>query len=155
MKTRVEMLKELGVSSEDAEQYIPLGKVRIERGDADGAEPLIRESLELRRSVFGNEHPTVANALDGTGELMQAKGDHAAAERAFREAPSVRRALFPPEHADIGVSFQNIGIALHARGRRAEAAAVLDSALAILRPVFGDEHRLARVTRVYRDSAAR
>jgi hypothetical protein len=54
-----------------------------------------------------------------------------------------------------GVSFQNIGIALHARGRRAEAAAVLDSALAILPPVFGDEHRLARVTRVYRDSAAR
>ena len=57
------------------------GKVRLEAGDAEGAEAPIREALAIRRRLFGREHPQVANAIDGIGELMQAPGDYLAAEQ--------------------------------------------------------------------------
>jgi eukaryotic-like serine/threonine-protein kinase len=136
-----------------ASALLYLGKVRMERGDTESAEPLLREALEIRRSLFGAEHPTVANALDGIGELMQARGDFEGAERAYRDALSIRRVLFPPTHADVGVSLENLGIALEKQGRGHQAVALLDSALAVLLPTFGEEHPLVTVARAYRDSA--
>jgi serine/threonine-protein kinase len=128
------------------------GKIRVERGNPQGATRMIREALDIRTALFGREHPTVANALDGIGEMNQALGDWTGAEAAYREALAVRRTLFPPEHADIGVSYHNIGITLHGQRRNAEAAAMLDSALAVLEPAFGGGHSLVRVTAAYRDS---
>ena len=129
------------------------GKLRVERGDASHAEPLITQALDIRRSLFGDEHPTVANALDGIGEMKQALGDHVGAEAAFRQALAVRRTLFPPDHADLGVSFENLGIVLHQQRRRVEAVIMLDSALNILLPALGPDHMLVRVATAYRDSA--
>jgi tetratricopeptide (TPR) repeat protein len=128
------------------------GKIRVERGNPQGASRQIREALDIRIGLFGREHPTVANALDGIGEMKQALVDWHGAEASYREALAVRRTLFPPDHADIGVSYQNIGIALHGQRRNAEAAAMLDSALAVLEPAFGADHSLVRVTLAYRDS---
>ena len=130
------------------------GKVRVELGDTRGAEPLLREALDIRRDLFGDEHPTVANALDGMGELMRARGDYVAAENAYRQALAIRRLLFPSDHSDVGIGMENVGIALHKQGQNSRAAAMLDSALAVLRPTFGAQHRVVRVAVAYRDSAS-
>jgi serine/threonine-protein kinase len=128
------------------------GRIRIERGQPRAAAQPMQEALDIRIGLMGREHPTVANALDGIGELKQALGDWSGAEAMFREALAIRRTLFPPDHADIGVSYENIGIALHGQERNAEAAAMLDSALAVLEPAFGGEHATVRLALAYRDS---
>jgi eukaryotic-like serine/threonine-protein kinase len=130
-----------------------LGKVRMEQGDTLTARPLLEEALDIRRALFGEVHPVVANALDGMGELDQARGDGSAAERTYRRALAIRRELFPADHPDIGVSFENIGIALERQARHDEAIVMLDSALAILRPAFPDGHLLIDVAIAYRDTA--
>jgi serine/threonine-protein kinase len=128
------------------------GKVRLETGDAQAAEPPIREALAIRRRLFGRDHPQVANAIDGIGELMQERGDYTAAEHAYREALAIRRDLFPGDHMDVGVSLENLGIVLQAAGRSTEAAGLLEEALAVLRPSLGDGHSLVQVGTAWLDS---
>jgi serine/threonine-protein kinase len=130
-----------------------VGKVRLEGGDTAGAEAPIRESLSIRRRLFGRDHPQVANAIDGIGELMQARGEYGAAEAAYREALSIRRELFPSDHLDVGVSLENLGIVLQAAGRSAEAVGLLEDALAVLRPAVGEDHSLVYDATVWLDSA--
>jgi serine/threonine-protein kinase len=149
----VDLLRSSTASREDlATALLYLGKVRLEQGDMIGAEPLIEEALSLRRELFGEDHPTVANAIDGLGELSFARADFDGAERAFRHALSIRRRLFPDDHTDVAVSLENLGITLRRQGRTEEADRLLRDALDVLRPELGDEHPLVVVALAHRDS---
>jgi hypothetical protein len=44
--------------------------------------------LAIRRKIFGNEHPEVANILNSLSAVLEAEGKFAEAERALREMTS-------------------------------------------------------------------
>ena len=43
------------------------------KGKLVEAEPLYKESLEIRRKVYGESHPKVATALNNLAELFRAQ----------------------------------------------------------------------------------
>ena len=141
-----EMLQTYGsTSATDTDRAIALlflGKILMEKGSYVDAEAPLRESLAIRRRLFGEDHPTVANSLDGLGELMQAKGDPVSAERIYRDAFAIRRRLFEEGHPDLAASLVNLGSVLHLQERNADAEPFLREALAIARPAFGEQHGL-------------
>ena len=50
--------------------------VRIERtaqGKLDEAEPLMKESLAIKKKAFGDEHPNVATGLNNLAQLYDAQ----------------------------------------------------------------------------------
>ena len=102
-----------------------LGKVQLEQGHYAEAEPLLHEALTLQRKLFGEDHPAVANALDGLGELAHAQKQYPAAEQYYFAA-----------------SLTNLGIVLHDQARYDAAEPLLHQALTIARSAFGDEHGL-------------
>ncbi len=141
-----EMLQTYGsTSAADIDRAIALlflGKVLMEKGSYVDAEAPLRESLAIRRRLFGEDHPSVANSLDGLGELMQAKGDLVSAEHIYIDALAIRRRLFEEGHPDLAASLVNLGSVLHQQQRNADAEPFLREALAIARPAFGEQHIL-------------
>ena len=63
-----------------------LGWLLKEKGDYNGAEPLLREALDMRRGLLGEEHLDVATSLDHLALMQHAKGNGAEAGPLFREA---------------------------------------------------------------------
>ena len=43
----------------------------MSQGKLDEATPLYKESLAIRKKVFGDEHPKVATALNNLAQLLQ------------------------------------------------------------------------------------
>ena len=43
------------------------------QGKYDEAEPLYREALDIRKKVFGDEHPNVAQSLNNLASLLESQ----------------------------------------------------------------------------------
>ena len=129
-----------------------LGKIHVEKGHFDEAERLLETSLAIRRKLFGEAHPGVANSLDGLGELMQARGDYPAAERIYREAYVIRQRVFEEAHPDRAASLTKLGSILYDQGRYVEAEPLLHNAIAIIRPAFGEQNNLVTEALYYMGS---
>ena len=63
-----------------------LGLVQWERGNLSAAEKTMRQTLAVRRKVFGEDHTQVANALNNLAEVLSDETELAEAETAQRQA---------------------------------------------------------------------
>jgi serine/threonine-protein kinase len=110
------------------------------------AEPLSKESLELRRRILGPGHPDVAAALNLYGWIVHERGRSKDAEPLLREAVLARRAAGTPAREDLARSLNDLGVVYNALSRYAAAESALVEALAIRRPALGDAHRAVGIT---------
>ena len=117
-----------------------IGDVYAELGDYAKAADMIRQALALRKSVFGEKHPRVADSLHDLGALLKDQGKPAEAEVLFRRALSQRRELLGNEHPEVAGSLDAIGVALTEQGKLTEAEEFHRQALALRKKLFGDEH---------------
>jgi len=104
----------------------------------DRAEPLIRESLALRRELFAPPHAAIASALDFLGTVVHRRGDYQGAEALFRESLAMRRELYEPPHMDLAESLNNLSWCLGDQGRDQEAVDLDQEALDMRRALKGD-----------------
>jgi tetratricopeptide (TPR) repeat protein len=72
-----------------------LARVRLARGDAGGAEPLLRETLSLRRTAFGPDHWGVAWAQSVLGHCLAEQGRTDAAARRLASGIETLRSTRP------------------------------------------------------------
>ena len=54
----------------------------------DAAEPLLRETLQLREKVLGKEHPDTLTTMNQFAGLLKSQGKYDAAELLYRETLS-------------------------------------------------------------------
>jgi len=121
--------RDLGAQPEiRAELSNVIGSVYLELGAYEGAEPLLRQALDLRRSFSADASLEVADSLTSLGHLEYLKGDYANAERLLGEALSVRRRLLPSGHLDVAKSLNNLA------------------------NVYADQGHLERAEHLYRES---
>lgn len=85
-----------------------LALLLIMQGDADAAEPLLRESLEVRRTTLGENHPDFATNLSSLGGVLWARGELGEAETLLRQAAEVRCATLGPGHPKSIVSINSL-----------------------------------------------
>ena len=123
-----------------AELLNTLGNVYRELGDYPKADAMIREALALRKSVFGEKHPRVADSLHDLGALLRDQGKPADAETLFRQALAMRRELLGIEHPEVANSLDAIGVALSDQGKLPEAEDFHRQSLALRKKLFGEEH---------------
>jgi tetratricopeptide (TPR) repeat protein len=100
----------------------------------------LREALEKRRRVRGEEHPSTLTAINNMGSLLQAQGKLDQAEPYYREALEVSRRVLGEEHPDTLTSINNLGSLLRSQGNFAEAEPYVREALEKSRRVLGEEH---------------
>ena len=101
-----------------------------------------RLCLDLRREVFGVNHPAVASALHNIGILVLEDGQFSESLNCFQESLRVRQHVLGPDHHEVASSLRHIGRLFHDRGDFLLATNLYSEALAILRksPLDGTQN---------------
>ncbi len=151
----VRRLLDLQAARLDAEPWSPELRAEMLAVLADGydrlglweeAEPLALRSLEIRRSLFRNDHPDVAASLNLVGWIAHERGRSRDAVPLLHEAIHIRRALGPAAGGDLSRSLNDLGVIWNALGQYDSAQAVLEESLAIRDRLFGPGHRTVGIT---------
>ncbi len=88
-----------------------------EKGQLDQAEGLLDQALEIRRSLLGETHPSVAASLVARGAISLARGDAEQAAEMMQDAAQMQRSTLGPQHPDYGRTLSNLGSALKVLGQ--------------------------------------
>jgi len=114
-----------------AEVLAAIGRVYQNLGDYDRAQSLTESALEVRQSLHGTRHPTVAQTLDDIGVVLLHQGEFAEAEPLFRRALQIYTDAPRMPHREAASTLNNLGAALHHQGRLDSAETYYRRALSI------------------------
>ena len=104
------------------------------------ATPLLEQSLSLRRTVLGNDHPDTLSSISNLGNLLGLQGKLKEAEPFVQDALKGRRRVLGNDHLDTLASMSNMGNLLSEEGKLEAAEPYFRDALQGYRRVFGDDH---------------
>jgi tetratricopeptide (TPR) repeat protein len=111
-------------------------------GRYQDAEPLLQQSLAIRRQQLGADHPDVATSLNNLALLYQAQGRYREAEPLQQQALAIRREQLGEDHPDVANSLNSLALLYLFQGRYGEAEPLYQQALAIRRQQLGEDHPL-------------
>jgi serine/threonine-protein kinase len=97
------------------------------RGNWQAAEEALRESLDRRRQLYGDDHPLVAWAEADFGWLLHSRSRDGEAEPLLRHALAALRARLGPDHLYVTEAMQRLG-AIVIASEPGEAATLLADA---------------------------
>ncbi len=123
-----------------AEMMGAIGAVYQRLGHYDEAYPLLEQSLTTRRSLFGEQHETVATGLRDLALLERQEENYATAEALFREALAIQKTHYDDDHIGVAQTRRDLAEVLHRAGRAEDAAALYADALPVYRRVLGETH---------------
>ena len=67
-----------------------------------GAEPLLREALDIRKALLGDRHYETAESLAGLAEVLRLDNKLAEAESLYRQALSIQQEQLGPQNPNGG-----------------------------------------------------
>ncbi len=105
-----------------------IGEALYQLGDYGGAEAALEQSLAIRKSILGEEHPGVASCLRNLAALYEDKGDYKEAETSYRHALTIHEKGLGPNHPQVALSLIKLASLSLAGGQVAEAAELLTRA---------------------------
>lgn len=97
------------------------------------AADLLKEVVELRREVLGDNHALVAQTLEQIGFLFNRQNRPADAQSYFEEALEIHKTAGDKTN-EVARAYNYLGLALAAQRKSVEAKAAYDQAMAIVRP---------------------
>jgi serine/threonine-protein kinase len=123
-----------------ANSLVSLADVRRRRGDADGAEPLMRQAVSMLERLYRDPQVLRVHALLGLANVLQVRGAHAAADSAYRASLDMLRALVA-EDDDRVARVLNDWASLHKdRGDLAGADSLYQAAAVLFARTLGEDH---------------
>jgi tetratricopeptide (TPR) repeat protein len=117
-----------------------MGTVYTSLGLYDAAVPLVAKSVERRRTIFGDEHPDVAQSLNHLGEVQALKAEYDEAEKNLREALAVRRELLGSGAPEVAETLNQLAYVLTEKGDYAQAEPLIRESLDSRQAAFGQSH---------------
>jgi serine/threonine protein kinase len=109
--------------------------------DYKGAEPLLREQLEIRRAAAGSrDSATVAVALNDLAVNAMWQLKYPEAEKFYLESLAIDRRVFGDEHPEVAIIMENLGGVYYRTQRYDETLRLLDQVLAMRKKRLGDDH---------------
>jgi tetratricopeptide (TPR) repeat protein len=116
-----------------------LGNTYIALGLYDKAEPHLAESLELRRELFGEEHPETIGAMNGMGTVLRRQSRYEESEAFYRKALEISQSVHGERAECTLVSLHNLGLVLFDQGKVDEAEPLQRKVFELRREVNGEE----------------
>jgi len=98
-----------------------LGLLYRVRGNFDLADRLFKAALDLKTTVLGKEHLSLANSYDSLGEVCLAKNDYKEAETYFQDALALTEKILPPEDPKVYARLDKLARCLIKLGKYQQA----------------------------------
>ncbi|BAY87710.1 hypothetical protein NIES267_72340 (plasmid) [Calothrix parasitica NIES-267] len=98
-----------------------LATVYSSLGRYSDAEEICLKVLEIRKNIFGEEHPDITNSYNNLAEIYLSQGKYIEAEKYYDLALSLRKQLLGENHPDVAFSLNNLST-LYAAIKRYEEA---------------------------------
>lgn len=112
-----------------------------EKGD-EGIE-LLEDALDMRRRLYGAEHPLVATTLNNLGELSRRRGDLDAAVAYLTESTRIALEAHGEDHPVYADTLANLARAVQMQGDRSATVELHQQAVAATRRAYsGDNEKL-------------
>ncbi|MCE9565516.1 MAG: tetratricopeptide repeat protein [Planctomycetes bacterium] len=118
-----------------------LGDVYLDQGRSKEAEPLIREGLQIRLKIFGENHIETSMSLQTLGVLHLSLGELDQAGKEFEQALALRRKYLGNNHMLVGDTLFYFGIQQLLLTEFPQAEQFLEECLAIRRKNGATESR--------------
>jgi tetratricopeptide (TPR) repeat protein/tRNA A-37 threonylcarbamoyl transferase component Bud32 len=110
------------------------------RADYPRVVAMLSDVLRFRRAQWGNDHPSISQAINNLAMAYYRSRDYTRAEPLFREALRINRRLFGERHPEVAINLNNLGLVLRDSGNVAGAEEALAGSLALHRDLLGVEH---------------
>jgi tetratricopeptide (TPR) repeat protein len=98
-----------------------LANVYKSKGNFDLAGKLYRTALDMKTTILGKEHLSLANSYDSLAELYLAKGQLEDAESYFEEALTFTEKILPPEAPEVYNRLDKLAKCLIKQGKESQA----------------------------------
>jgi serine/threonine-protein kinase len=122
-----------------------IGNVYRNLGLYDRAEPLLRQSLELRNEVLGEDDPDVASGLSSLGVLLRLQGRIDEAEPLLVEALEIRRRHEDSDPQEVARGLRDLAKLRENTGKYDDAVALYREAIALEQSAGGEGRELANI----------
>jgi len=139
----LELNQELNGQSDHADTAMclfGLGRVYYLQQSLSRALDYHTRSLEMRKNIFGEEHPAVADSLNHLGNVYADQGEFQKAIDCYTRSLDLRRSHFGEEHPDVARSLNSLGTVYSDEKKLDKAIDYFSQALKIQRKIYGDEH---------------
>jgi serine/threonine-protein kinase len=127
------------VTGRRATQLEAAGAIAEQRGQVNRAESMFRESLAIRRDLYGPRHPLVAVAFGQLGDALDQLGRKAQADTMHREAVAILREAYPDGHPLLAGELRAWAFFLQRLGRFPESVEPLREVLALRQRFTGEQ----------------
>lgn len=98
-----------------------LGNLYRERHSFGLADRLFKAALDVKTTILGKQHLSLANSYDSLGSICFAKNEKEEAESYFKDALTITERILPPEHPQFFVRIDKLGKCLIKEGKYQEA----------------------------------
>ncbi|MBD3236818.1 MAG: tetratricopeptide repeat protein, partial [Candidatus Eisenbacteria bacterium] len=140
LETQIAMLEESGEQPDNlAYAQSLLANVLTYLGDHQEALRLRRSCLELRRGIYPEQHPRIAEALLNLGNTYSSLGRLAEAREAIEEAAEIWESLYGPDHLHVSSFQEALGRLALEQGRLEEARELFRRVLEIREAQLGED----------------
>jgi eukaryotic-like serine/threonine-protein kinase len=117
-----------------------LANVHFYAGHYAVADSLNRQVLAIHRSMYGEQHPEVAEDLNNLGAIQHELGNLHEAELDYRKSLGITEKWYGAEHPNTAEDLTSLGRTLVIEKKYDEAKPVLERALQIQKTVHGHDH---------------
>ncbi|KAK8097365.1 kinesin light chain [Apiospora sp. TS-2023a] len=104
------------------------------------AEQMHRQTLALRETVLGREHPDTLSSMNNLANVLKNQGKYVEAEEMHRRTLALRETVLSREHPDTLASMNNLAESLRQQGKYVEAEEMHRETLALRETVLGREY---------------
>ncbi|MEK8021880.1 MAG: tetratricopeptide repeat protein [Candidatus Parabeggiatoa sp.] len=147
-QTCADLIEEWKLESEDAGCLLHKMASYLKRTKADyeSAKLLYERALAIRKKVFGQEHPDVAESLNDLALLYKTQGKYDEAEKGYKRALAIRQKVLGQESLEVAESLHNLAFLYTRQAEYEEAEKSFKRSLAIKKKRLVQEHPMVANT---------
>ena len=129
-----------GLSASYATIINVLGVMCLDEADFIKAEQYLREAMEIRKKLSGEQPADYGQSLNNLGALYRKKGSFKEARRYYEEALAIRKKIGGEAGRDFGQTLNNLAELAQAEGNFALAESLMLKAVEIRKNADGEEN---------------
>ncbi len=116
------------------------GTLLRDRRDLENSSRVLKEAVEMCKTVIGENTKEYATSLSNLGPVLQDLHETAAAESVYRKALEIGIRVNGEEHLDVSYTQNNLAFVLMEKGDMQGAEKLLQQSLSIRRKTLGADH---------------